>query len=396
MMKHVAANMLTLAIVGLLLLGGVLAMGQRAFHDQGPLEQAICLRVEPGANLRTVTARLEEQGAIASGTIFRVGAQQSDRATRLRFGSYLIEPGASMDEILDTITRGGASTCGTEVQLRIGVTRADYILRELDPATGRFTEIARLPLDTDEFPEEYSDLAARPDTRFRVTIAEGVTSWQVWNALRQAEFLSGDLAEVPAEGALAPDSYEVRRGQERAALVDSIKARQSAIVQAAWENRQEGLPVASPEEAVTLASIIEKEAGGPRELALVASVFYNRMARNMRFQMDATIIYGITRGEGVFDRPISRSDINGVTEQRRHGAIEFNTYQIDGLPPSPIANPGRAAIEAALNPVASDYLFFVADGTGGHAFAASLDEHNRNVQRWRRIEAERRLEQQGG
>lgn len=394
-MKHVAANVLTLAIVGLVLLGGVLAMGQRAFHAEGPLEQAICLRVEPGANLRLVTERLADQGAIANATIFRVGAQQTDRATRLRFGSYLIEPGASMDDILDTVTRGGASTCGTEVQLRIGVTRADYILRELDPVSGRFTEIARLPLETEDFPEEYQDLVSRPDTRFRVTIAEGATSWQVWNALGQAEFLSGDLVDVPEEGSLAPDSYELRRGQDRAALVGDIQARQAAILAAAWEGRQEGLPLATPEEALTLASIIEKEAGGPRELAQVASVFYNRMQQRMRFQMDATIIYGITRGEGHLDRPISRSDINGVTEQRRHGAIEFNTYQIDGLPPSPIANPGRAAIEAALNPVETTYLYFVADGTGGHAFATSLAEHNRNVARWRQIEAEQRR-QQGG
>lgn len=393
-MKHVAANVLTLAIVFLLLLGGVLAMGQRAFYEEGPLEQAICLRVEPGANLRVVTTRLQDQGAIANATIFRVGAQHTDRATRLRFGSYLIDPGASMDDILDIVTRGGASTCGTEVQLRIGVTRADYILRELDPATNRFSEIVRLPLQTDDFPEEYQELASRADTRFRVTIAEGVTSWQVWNALSQAEFLSGELADIPAEGSLAPDSYEIRRGQERASLIESIQARQAAIVRAAWEDRQEGLPITSPEEAVTLASIIEKEAGGPRELAQVSSVFYNRMARGMRFQMDATIIYGITRGEGHFDRPITRSDINGVTEERRHGAIEFNTYQIDGLPPSPIANPGRAAIEAALNPVETPYLYFVADGTGGHAFAASLADHNRNVARWRQIEAERR--EQGG
>lgn len=395
MMKHVAANALTLAIVALLMLGGLLAMGQRAFYAEGPLEQAICMRVAPGANLRTVTDRLQEQGAIANATVFRVGAQHTGRADRLRFGSYLIDPGASMDEILDTVTSGGASTCGTEVQLRIGVTRADYIVRELDPASGRFIERANLPVASDDLPEEYQLVAQQPDTRFRITIAEGATSWQVWNALRQAEFLSGELVDIPEEGSLAPDSYELRRGQQRAALVADIQARQAAILAAAWENRQEGVPLDSPEQALTLASIIEKEAGGPLELAQVASVFYNRMSRGMRFQMDATIIYGITRGEGQLERSITRLDINGVTEQRRHGAVEFNTYQIDGLPPSPIANPGRAAIEAALNPAETPYLYFVADGTGGHAFATSLADHNRNVARWREIEAEQRR-QQGG
>ena len=390
MWKHLVANVLTLAIIGLVVLMGVVGMGQRSFFAEGPLEQAICLRVEPGARLAQVSQQLERQGAISSPMIFRLGAQYTERDTQLRFGSYLVPPGASMDDIMNQITRGGASTCGTEVQLRIGVTRADYVVRELDPATNRFSEVVRVDLDAESFPEAYAEIAGQADTRFRITIAEGVTSWQVWDGLRRAEFLSGDLPEVPPEGSLAPDSYDVRRGQDRAALVADIQARQRQIVANAWQNRAEGLPVSSPEEAVILASIIEKEAGGPRELALVAGVFYNRMARNMRFQMDATIIYGITRGEGGLGRGISRADINGVTERQRHGAVLFNTYQIDGLPPTPIANPGRAAIEATLNPEASDYLFFVADGTGGHAFAATLEQHNRNVAVWRQIEAQAR------
>lgn len=394
MWKHVVANVLTLAIVGLVVLMGVIGLAQRSFYAEGPLSQAICLRIEPGARLTQVTQQLADQGAITNPMIFRLGAQYTDRTTRLRFGSYLVPPGASMEAILDQITRGGASTCGTEVQFRIGVTRTDYLVRELDPATNRFVEVVSLPADTAELPEDYQRYAQQADTRFRITIAEGVTSWNVWNALRQAEFLSGDLAEVPPEGSLAPDSYEVRRGQDRAALVAEIQSRQQAILTAAWERRAEGLPVATPEEALILASIIEREAGGPRELPLVASVFYNRMAQNMRFQMDATIIYGITRGEGQLGRGITRSDIDGVTERQRHGSVQYNTYQINGLPPTPIANPGRAAIEATLNPDDSDYLFFVTDGTGGHAFAVTLAEHNRNVARWREIEAQQRQQQQ--
>lgn len=389
MWKHVAANALTLLILGFVVLGGVVVMGQRAFHAEGPLEQAICLRVEPGANLRTVSRQLAEQQAIASPAIFRIGAQYTERAGRLRFGSYLIEPGASMDEILDIVTRGGASTCGTEIVLRVGVTRTELLARDLDPATGRFEEISRFPADLAERPAEFEALLAQADTRFRVTVVEGVTSWQVWKGLNAAPFLEGELAEVPAEGRLAPGSYEVRRGHDRAALIAEIKARQEAILAAAWENRAEGLPLETPEEALILASIVQKEAGGPLELPQVASVFYNRMAQGMRFQMDATIIYGITRGRGLLDRPIRRSDIDGVTERRQHGSVLFNTYVIDGLPPTPIANPGRAAIEATLNPDETPYLFFVADGTGGHAFASSLAEHNRNVARWREIERQR-------
>ncbi len=380
MWKHVVANVLTLAIVGLVVLLGAIGMGQRQFYAEGPLTQAICLRVEPGARLPAVTAQLVEQGAISNATLFRLGAQYTDRTTRLRFGSYLVPAGASMDQILEQITRGGASTCGTEVQLRIGVTRADLIVRELDPATSRFTEVVSLPVETTELPAEYQSVARQPDTRFRVTVAEGATSWQVWDSLRRAEFLAGDLTEVPDEGSLAPDSYEVRRGAERGALVAEMQTRQAAILAAAWERRVEGLPISTPEEALILASIIEKETGVPDERRQVASVFVNRLRQGMRLQTDPTVIYGITRGQGTLGRGLRRSELDARTP--------WNTYQIDGLPPTPIANPGRASIEAALNPDTTPYIFFVADGTGGHAFAVTLADHNRNVARWRQIEAE--------
>jgi len=380
MFRHVAANAMTLLIVGFVILAGVMAMGQRSFYAEGPLEQAICLRVEPGANLRAVTRSLEEQGAIAQGMVFRIGAQYTERDNRLRFGSYLVGPGASMDEILDIVTRGGASTCGTEVQLRIGVTRADYLVRELDPATSRFTEVVTLPIDTEDFPEDYTRVAAQADTRFRITVAEGATSWQVWDALNRAEFMAGELPDIPAEGALATESYEMRRGAQRATLVEEMQARQAAILAAAWENRAEGLPLASPEEALILASIVEKETGVPEERRQVASVFINRLRVPMRLQTDPTVIYGITQGQGTLGRGLRRSELDALTP--------YNTYRIDGLPPTPIANPGRASIEATLNPDDTPYLYFVADGTGGHAFATNLADHNRNVARWREIEAQ--------
>lgn len=380
MWKHVVANVLTLAILGLIGLMGLVGMGQRAFVAEGPLDQAICLRIEPGARLPAVSAQLDAQGAITSPMIFRTGARYTGRDTALRFGSYLVPAGASMDAILDQITRGGASTCGTEVQFRIGVTRVDYLVRELDPATNRFVEVVSLPLETTDFPTEYQSVAAQADTRFRITLAEGVTSWQVWNALARAEFLTGDLPEIPPEGTLATESYEVRRGHARAALVADMTARQAAILAAAWDGRAEGLPLASPEEAMILASIVEKETGVADERRQVASVFVNRLRQGMRLQTDPTVIYGITRGEGVLGRGLRRSELDRETP--------WNTYRIDGLPPTPIANPGRAAIEAALNPDDTPYVYFVADGTGGHAFAVTLADHNRNVARWREIEAQ--------
>ena len=381
MWKHVVANILTLAIAGLVVALGLVAWGQQTFRAPGPLAQAICLRIEPGARLTQVSADLAEQGAIAHPMIFRLGAQYTDRATRLRFGSYLIQPGASMDGILEQITRGGASTCGTEVQLRVGVTRIDYVVRELDPATGRFVEVIEVPMETSDLPAEYQTIAAQADTRFRITVAEGTTSWQVWTALRGAEFLAGELADIPPEGSLAPDSYEVRRGAQRGALLAEMQARQSAILAAAWERRAPDLPLASPEEALILASIVEKETSVPDERPQVASVFVNRLRQGMRLQTDPTVIYGITQGQGVLGRGLRRSELDRETP--------WNTYRIAGLPPTPIANPGRAAIEAALNPDQTPYIFFVADGTGGHAFAVTLAEHNRNVARWREIEAQR-------
>jgi UPF0755 protein len=231
-------------------------------------------------------------------------------------------------------------------------------------------------------PEIYSDLVAREQiTVYRVAVPEGLTSWQIVQGLNEADFLSGEVADIPEEGMLAADTYEVRRGEDRAELLARMRAAQEVILAEAWENRVDGLPIESPEEALVLASIIEKETSVPDERRQVASVFVNRLNRGMRLQTDPTVIYGVTNGRGVLGRGIRQSELRDDNP--------WNTYVIDGLPPTPIANPGRAAIEAALDPDTTDYIFFVADGTGGHAFAQTLEEHNRNVAVWRRIEAER-------
>jgi UPF0755 protein len=172
-----------------------------------------------------------------------------------------------------------------------------------------------------------------------------------------------------------PDTYVFTRGRTRQSIIDQMKAAQTRLMDRLWAERKSGLPITTPQEAIILASLVEKETGKADERAQVAGVFVNRLRKGMRLQSDPTIIYGITLGQGKLDRPLYRSDIREKTA--------YNTYQIDGLPPTPIANPGRASLEAVLNPLDTDYVYFVADGTGGHAFAVTLDEHNANVRQWR-------------
>lgn len=380
MWRHIASNAVTFLVVALFLVGGVILLGQTTYRAEGPLKEAVCLRVQPGSNMSRVSADLEEKGAIVNGRLFRVGADYSDKSDKLKAGSFLVPEGASMEQIVDIVTRGGASTCGTEVVYRVGVTRKQVQVRELDPATGRFVEIAEFHPAEDEAPEAFTKVRDQADTRYRIAVAEGVTSWQVMDALNGIELLTGEI-EQPEEGALAPDSYEVRVGDTRASVIARMEDAQQVLINAAWEARADGVPLNSPEELLILASIIEKETGVPEERRQVASVFANRLDRGMRLQTDPTVIYGITKGVGVLGRGLRQSELRGPTP--------WNTYVIEGLPPTPIANPGRASLEAAANPDETPYIFFVADGTGGHAFAETLAEHNANVAEWRKIEAER-------
>ncbi|MEM9269293.1 MAG: endolytic transglycosylase MltG, partial [Pseudomonadota bacterium] len=210
--------------------------------------------------------------------------------------------------------------------------------------------------------------------------------FEVVERLRQTEDLVGDIAQVPPEGSLAPDTYSFSRGATRESVLAQMLSAQEEILANAWANRADDLPIDSPEDLLVLASIIEREAGGAEEWAKVASVFVNRLNKGMRLEADATVRYGITLGERKLRRGLLRSVLDRVTP--------YNTYKIDGLPPTPIANPGRLAIEATAQPDTTEYIFFVADGTGGHAFSVTYEEHNRNVREWRRIEAERRAAQE--
>lgn len=388
MWRSVASNALTFFIVALIAMAALVAWGRNEFVKPGPLAEPICLQVERGASLSAVSRNLEERGAVTDARIFRIGAEYADRADLLKFGSYMVPAGASMSEVLQSITASGKSTCGRDLNFRIGVTRSDVVLSELDLTKNTFVEVARFDAGVDPLPPEYLEVADDPAMAFRITVAEGVTSWQIVDALKKADFLAGAVDVVPPEGTLSPGSYEAERGEERGALITEMTERQAAVLAEAWAARAEGLPYDTPEEALVMASIVEKETGVPEERRQVASVFINRLAQGMKLQTDPTVIYGITKGEGVLGRGLRQSELRRETP--------WNTYVIDGLPPTPIANPGREAIEAALNPDTTDYLFFVADGTGGHAFAETLDEHNENVTRWREIEAQQGTEGETG
>jgi UPF0755 protein len=388
MWRSVASNALTFFVVVLIAMAALVAWGRNEFVKPGPLTGPICLQVEAGASLSAVSRNLEERGAITDARIFRIGAEYAKLADDLKFGSYMLPASASMSDVLEAITSSGRSTCGMMVNFRIGIAKSDVVLSERDLGTDSFVEKSRFDAGVDPLPPEYLAVADDPAVNFQITIAEGVTSWQIVDSLRKADFLSGELDVVPDEGTLAPGSYEAKRGTDRAGLIEEMTSRQATILAEAWAGRAEGLPYDTPEEALIMASIVEKETGIAEERGRVASVFVNRLQQGMRLQTDPTVIYGITKGEGVLGRGLRQSELRRETP--------WNTYVIDGLPPTPIANPGADAIRAAMNPDQTDFLFFVADGTGGHVFAATLDEHNENVAKWRAIEAEQGTEGETG
>ena len=221
MWRSLASNMLTFLIVALFLLGGVILWGRSEFTAEGPLDQAICLRVERGASMGSVSRDLASQGAIRNATIFRLGADYTDKSGKLKAGSFLVEPGASMQEIVDQVTRGGASTCGTEIVYRVGVTQTLARVRELDPATSEFAVRAEFDPTQEAAPEIYAAKRAEPDTRYRIALAEGVTSWQVVEALRAIDVLEGEIAEVPPEvwtGWRTDPDYAPPGGESHAAV----------------------------------------------------------------------------------------------------------------------------------------------------------------------------------
>jgi UPF0755 protein len=302
--------------------------GKQQFEQPGPLAEPKNYEVKRGSGIGDVAIALENQNFITDGRIFRMAAKATGADKKLKAGEYQIKAGASMREILDILTSGKS-------------------------------------------------------VLYSLTIPEGLTVEQIWSRIAVNEVLTGEMPKtIPAEGTLFADTQRFARGTTREEIIAKLKADQKKLIDEIWARRAPDLPIKDVNEFVTLASIVEKETGQADERSRVASVFINRLNKGMRLQSDPTIIYGIFGGKGKpTDRPILKSDIEKPTP--------YNTYTIDGLPPTPIANPGRAALEAVANPSRTNDLYFVADGTGGHVFAATLDEHNENVSRWRKIEKEK-------
>jgi UPF0755 protein len=315
-----------------IMVGGV-GMAALLYHEverPGPLEIARTVVIPEGLSSNDISELLEKDGVITSRWPFMIGflaeSRLGPKRKMLKHGEYLIEPHASVREVIDILADGKA-------------------------------------------------------VQYKVTIPEGLTSQQIVERLKAEPNLTGDIAVVPPEGSLLPETYGVEKGTTRAALLDRMKEKMQEFLAAAWEKRKPGLLLKTPQEAVVFASIVEKETGRPDERDRVAAVFMNRLSKGMRLQSDPTVIYGIVGGQGTLGRPLTRADLD---QKSTH-----NTYQIDGLPPTPICNPGRSAIEATLNPAATNDLYFVADGTGGHVFSDTLKEHNAAVSNWRKIERER-------
>ena len=325
---RVLSGLLTVVLAVMLAAGGMTLWLFHEFERQGPLAVSRTFGVPRGEGPIEISARLEREGVISNRWAFVASHSLRNFLARgkpmhLKAGEYEFKKGASMRDVLATLVEGKS------------------ILR-------------------------------------KITLPEGLTSAQIVERLMADENLVGEIAEIPAEGSLLPDTYRFSKGMERQDLIDRMKAEQQRFLASVWEKRQPDLPVATPAEALILASVIEKETGRADERERVAAVFVNRLRKGMRLQSDPTIIYGIVGGKGSLGRPITREDINTKTSH--------NTYQIKGLPPTPICNPGRSAIEATLNPAATADLYFVADGSGGHAFSETLKDHNAAVSNWRKIE----------
>lgn len=300
-----------------------------SYQSPGPLEANTNFIVRNGAGITEIAFNLERNNIVSDGRVFRyLTATHLNDGESLKAGEYEIKAHASMNEIMELLKSGKS------------------IL-------------------------------------YSVSFPEGLSVRQMFNRMNEDQVLEGDLpAVLPAEGSLRPDTYKFSRGTKRAEIIEQMAAAQQKLVDQIWDKRDPSLPFKSKDEMVVLASIVEKETGVPDERAHVASVFLNRINKGMRLQSDPTIIYGLFGGDGKpTDRPIFQSDLKKETP--------YNTYVIKGLPPTPIANPGRDALEAVANPWKTQDLYFVADGTGGHVFAATLEEHNANVKRWRKLEADK-------
>lgn len=312
-------------------LGGVLYVGNRLLDSPGPLAQTRNVVIPRGAGPATMAKILQEEGIVQHAQLFRVALIIDPAPRTIKAGEYEVPAHISMRAMVELLQSGKV-------------------------------------------------------VQRRLTVPEGVTTAEVLELVRKTEALTGEITLDVKEGDLLPETYFYSRDDTRDGLLLRMKEAMDKALDEAWRKRLAGLPLANRRDALVLASIVEKETGVAAERSKVAAVFINRLRRRMRLESDPTVIYGVTAGKAPFNRELTRADLQSSSP--------YNTYQIAGLPPGPICNPGRAAIIAATNPARDRSLYFVADGQGGHAFAANLLEHNRNVERWRQIQRERQEQQQ--
>jgi UPF0755 protein len=310
----------TVLVVVSIAVGAGLFLGKQRFEAPGPLPEDKVVNIPRGLGIRDIADLLQREGVVDQPYIFMGGVIVLKARGELKYGEYQFTKGSSVADVVDTIVEGRV-------------------------------------------------------VQHAFTVPEGLTSEQIVARLLETDVLTGQIKEIPREGTLLPETYKFTRGMTREQIIQRMQQAHRRVLQEVWEHRMQDLPVKTPEQLVTLASIVEKETGRPDERTRVAAVFVNRLKSRMRLQSDPTIIYGLTGGKGSLGRPILKSEIEQPTP--------YNTYVVDGLPPGPIANPGRASLEAAANPARTKELYFVADGAGGHVFSDNYAEHQKNVTRLR-------------
>lgn len=314
--------MAALVFVVALLGAGSAWFGWRIYSGPGPLAADTAIVIPRGAGVQGIAQKLAEGGVVRHKVAVLAAARLRGDGAKLKAGEYLFPASISVKDALDLIISGKVIV-------------------------------------------------------HRVTVPEGLTSWQIVERLRVEARLAGEVASIPPDGTLLPETYQFLRDDARADLLARMSTDMGKVLERLWAERDPDLPLKSPLEAVILASIVEKETGVAAERPRVAGVFVNRLRLGMRLQSDPTIIYALSQGRGQIDRDLTRADWKLESP--------YNTYVVAGLPPGPIANPGLLSLQAVLKPEAHRFIYFVADGTGGHAFAETLEEHNRNVAKWRRV-----------
>src|SRR5271154_112354 len=315
---------ITVVLVLMIGVGGAYVYGKQKIEAPGPLQEDKIVNIPARAGMTDIADILQREGVIDNNRWAFIGSVFALKArSELKPGEYSFQKNASLRDVIGTMVEGKV-------------------------------------------------------VQHAVTIAEGLTSEQIMARLADNDIFSGTVREVPREGTLLPETYKFPRGTAREQVIARMQQAQKRALAEIWERRNPDIPIKSPEQLVTLASIVEKETGKPDERSRVAAVFVNRLRQKIKLQSDPTIIYGLVGGKGTLGRPIKRSEIPHPSP--------YNPYVIDGLPPGPIANPGRASLEAAANPARTRDLFFVADGTGGHAFTETYDQHQKNVARLRAME----------